>query len=553
MRYTRRIAGGALVAGWFAMAAAGAEPFAVSARVAEPGDGLRVLNVTFQVQPGHYLYANRISVTSDTEGIALREKRVPLPRQKHDKFANTLEAVYEQTSTFAYTVEGAGPFDVTIGFQGCSETMCFLPASRRFSFGVAAAPRPEPARAEPPGEAPRAAATDWRALAERFSIGGRASGYLGVSRFLAFLDAAESGKAGMQDGLLRLFSERRFWLTLVLIVLGGLGLNLTPCVLPMIPINLAIIGAGAGANSRMRGFLLGAAYGAGIAVAYGLLGVFVVLTGATFGALNASPVFNLFIVVLFVVLALAMFGVFNLDFSRFQGKLGTGKSRRGSLPLAFAMGAVVALLAGACVAPAVISVLILATNLHSAGNPAGLLLPFLLGFGMALPWPFAGAGLSFLPKPGKWMEKVKYAFGLLILAFAVYYGRLAVLGIRARAGADPAAVAAVQPAATGDGWLASLPEALRRADAEQRPVFVDFWASWCKSCLHMDKTTFRDARVKERLAQYVTVKYRAEDPEEPGTKAVLDYFLEAPGLPAYVLLLPQQHKSEVGSRKPEGN
>ena len=97
--------------------------------------------------------------------------------------------------------------------------------------------------------------------------------------------------------------EGRGPLAILLIVLvGGLALNLTPCVLPMIPINLAIIGAGAQAGSRGRGFLLGAAYGGAMALVYGVLGLIVILTAGTFGTINASPWFNLGIAVLFVVL-----------------------------------------------------------------------------------------------------------------------------------------------------------------------------------------------------------------------------------------------------------
>ena len=96
--------------------------------------------------------------------------------------------------------------------------------------------------------------------------------------------------------------EGRGPLAILLIVLvGGIALNLTPCVLPMIPINLAIIGAGARAASRKRGFWLGAAYGSAMALVYGVLGVVVILTAGTFGTINASPWFNLAIAVLFVV------------------------------------------------------------------------------------------------------------------------------------------------------------------------------------------------------------------------------------------------------------
>src|SRR5205814_6898111 len=146
--------------------------------------------------------------------------------------------------------------------------------------------------------------------------------------------------------------EGRGPLTILFIVfLGGLALNLTPCVLPMIPINLAIIGAGTQAGSRGRGFLLGGVYGLAMAVVYGVLGVVVILTAGTFGTINASPWFNLGIAVLFVALALAMFDVITIDFSRFSSSLRVGEQGRGTFVVAFVMGAVAALLAGACVAP----------------------------------------------------------------------------------------------------------------------------------------------------------------------------------------------------------
>src|SRR5690606_27571517 len=128
-------------------------------------------------------------------------------------------------------------------------------------------------------------------------------------------------------------------------------------------INLAIIGAGAKAGSRGRGFLLGATYGLAMALAYGALGLVVILTAGTFGTIHASPWFNLGIAVLFVVLALAMFDVIVIDFSRYAtGSLDTG---RGPFALAFTMGAVAALLAGACVAPVVIQVVLFSSSLYA--------------------------------------------------------------------------------------------------------------------------------------------------------------------------------------------
>ena len=257
----------------------------------------------------------------------------------------------------------------------------------------------------------------------RGSIGSPSSrargGYLGSSDFLTFIRNAEAACKG--GGL---FEGRGPLAILLIVLLGGIALNLTPCVLPMVPINLAIIGAGAQAGSRQRGLLLGATYGGAMALVYGVLGLVVILTAGTFGTINASPWFNLGIAVLFVFLGLAMFDVIAIDFSSWSSKFGPTASR-GSFLLAFSMGAVAALLAGACVAPVVIQVVLFASNLYATGTSIALALPFFLGIGMAIPWPIAGAGLASLPKPGPWMNRVKQVFGVLIIGTALYYGYLA--------------------------------------------------------------------------------------------------------------------------------
>jgi len=323
---------------------------------------------------------------------------------------------------------------------------------------------------------------------------------------------------------------------LLLVIVGGLALNLTPCVLPMIPINLAIIGAGAQAGSRGRGFLLGSAYGAAMAIVYGVLGLVVILTAGTFGTINSSPWFNLGIAMLFVVLGLAMFDVLFIDFSRYSNRFQSG-ANRGSVALAFTMGAVAALLAGACVAPVVIQVVLFSSNLYATGTTLALALPFCLGVGMAIPWPIAGAGLAALPKPGAWMVRVKQAFGVFILATAAYYGYEA-YSIFANRWVDPAAVASSVEEQVKTGWHASLTEGLDIAAREQKPVLIDMWATWCKNCLTMDKTTLKNADVQAALKDYVKIKFQAEDPDAQPAKAVMQKF-DAVGLPTYVILRPR--------------
>src|SRR5207247_10019844 len=245
--------------------------------------------------------------------------------------------------------------------------------------------------------------------------------------------------------------------------------------------------------------------------------------------INSSPWFNAGIAVLFVALGLAMFDVILIDFSRFSSGFRTDEGKRGTFLLAFSMGAVAALLAGACVAPVVIQVVLFSSNLYATGTRLALALPFCLGIGMAIPWPIAGAGLAALPKPGMWIVRVKQTFGVFILATAAYYGYEA-YSIFSNRWVDPAAVTSSVQAQLKAGWHASLAEGLDTARREQKPVLIDMWATWCKNCLTMDKTTLENGDVQSALSPYVRIKFQAEDPEQQPAKAVMPKF-NAVGFP----------------------
>jgi thioredoxin:protein disulfide reductase len=525
-----------------AQAAAAPSPFVIHAALAASNAAPRVV-FHFEVPSDHVLYADRLAFETE-DGKALTPVILPEPTLHRNELTGQERKAYDKPFTVELDLAMPPPVNLLVKFQGCSNSACYFPERHYFTVTsasvVALTEAPAGASTLAASDPPGGNATVSLPDTNGFRVVARETGYMPKKSFLGFLDRASSGKAAAGTEPVARFNELGPMLSLLLIVLGGVGLNLTPCVLPLIPINLAIIGAGARASSRRRGFALGGVYGVGMALVYGVLGLVVVLTGAKFGALNSSAWFNLSIAVVFGFMAVAMFDFITVDFSRFQRGSGVpGKSQKGQFVLALGMGIMSALLAGACVAPVVISVLLLAAHLYTKGVVAGLLLPFLLGLGMALPWPFAGAGLSFLPKPGKWMKWVKYSFGVLILLFAAYYGHLAIdlfrpsrsLGVMARTptGEQSSAV-------TPEAALTSL---LQQARSQGRPVLIDFAASWCKNCAAMDATVFSNSEVKERLKDFVVLRYEAEKPNDSPAKEILNRF-GVMGLPTYVVLKLEQ-------------
>ncbi len=447
--------------------------------------------------PGQHLYVDMFACSLGTPEVKASTAKDETGRE-----------YYAGNALFTWQASAGTTF--TLDYQGCDEAQCYMPQSRTFTI------RADGSVVEGKAETVAEPKPEWRS----------ASGFLEPEAFVAFLrgEEVEAGSAlGATAGFLSdpkgWVEEHGVWLLLGVVFLGGLALNLTPCVLPMMPINLAIIGAGAVGASRWRGALRGGAYGLGIAVAYGVLALIPVLTGAAFGAIQSAWWFNALIAVVFVLLALALFDVFLIDFTRFAG---AGSGKQGTVA-AFVAGAISAVLAGACVAPVLLAVLLLTADFWAAGFTSALCLPFVLGLGMASPWPIAGAGLACLPKPGAWMLWVKKLFGVVILCFAVGYGWTAFKALR--------------PAEGLDGTnLPSIQEAIRAATSEGKPVLLDFWGTACKACDEMDAKTFPAKAVQAELERFAVLKVRMDLAD----KAIgeTQRFFGIKGLPTYVVIDP---------------
>ena len=485
--------------------------------------GKTELTVTVSVKQHFHLYENATNAALFFDGKELTPLKKPAGISYEDKIFGKND-VFRGPAVFQWIFpikQKDFPLKLKLSWQGCSEATknseptCFFPESREYTlpeFAPSNTPVPltekEALQTETEtGKNP----TDFPA----FEILRMESGYMASEMFLSFLK-------GEKSAMFLSFADKSFLLILLLTFLGGIALNLTPCVLPMIPINLAIIGADAGKEHRLAGMSKGLVYGLGIALAYGILGLIVVLTGSSFGVIDSTWWFNAVVAIIFLLLGLSLFDVFLIDFSRYGAgfKMPSGAKIIGI----FLMGVVAAILAGACVAPVVVAALLQASKMYNSGDHIGLILPFVLGIGMGLPWPIAAAGFSVMPKPGVWMKYVKYAFGVIIMMVGLYYGYM---GITIYA-------SLVESRENIEKNMDALTNAFRESAKTGKPVFLDFHAEWCKNCKAMDQTTFRDPAVQNELKQFIFVKFDATDMTNPDVKSILKKF-DVSGLPTYVI------------------
>ena len=474
-------------------------------------DGISVLA---EIPAGEYLYRKSTEVRAVSGEKEVVPSELPAAEQYNDSFSGQTE-IYSGPAVFRWTFRNVHyPVQIQIHWQGCSKgsdgkpPVCFLPGSKEAYF------KEFKSAVQPELFPENVSAAEENAVFPSFEIVRSETGYLAAPEFLQFL------KREKQELFLS-FSGKSFLVILLFVFLGGIALNLTPCVLPMIPVNLAMIGARTG--SRGSCVLRGLVYGSGIALSYGMLGIAAVMTGSSFGIIDSTWWFNAFAAVLFILLGLSLFDVFVLDLSRYSSRFGnfSGAGYAGI----FLMGAVSALLAGACVAPVVAATLLQAGKMYNAGEHAGLFLPFVLGAGMAFPWPLAAGGFSVMPEPGAWMKYVKYVFGVIIICLGAYYGWTA-FEIGTSQSRSPESIVESRKILT---------EAIQESARTGQLVFIDFRAEWCKNCKAMEKNTFPDPAVSAELEKFIFVEFDATDISSPAVSSVLKKF-DVSGLPTYLIV-----------------
>jgi thiol:disulfide interchange protein DsbD len=543
--------------------------------------------VKIQVASGWHINANPPSpeymipttlTLAGAAGVALGKVSYPAGQPMKLAFDENRLSVYsgEFTAKVALAagkraVNGKHALQGKVRFQACNDQVCLAPARVPFTLEVtvtggvsASAAAPESLHGPPVGETPASgAAPGAPATIESGEAQPPGPSHLGGAQ------PPDAGGAGRR--LLGALAQGGLGWFLALFV-GGLALNLTPCVFPMLGVTVSVFGARR-RERPMKVIAHALAYVLGIAITYSLLGLVAALTGGLFGAALQSPWVSIGLGVLFVVLSLSMFGLYEMQpppwlLQRLGGADVT------SLLGIFLSGLAVGIIAAPCVGPFVVAVLAL---LAQRGDALfGFQTMFVMSLGLGLPYLFLALFsnlLQSLPRSGDWMLWVKQVFGVLlagiglnfvlvglapqfaawVLPVALILGGL-FLGFVSRHGAAKPGFRrlkwAVGIAAVAGGIVAGMAlrvegvrfqpydeQAVQAALAGGKPVMLDFSAVWCAPCHELDRYTFTDRRVIERARDFAAFKVDLTRYDSPGSKALRDRF-GVTGVPQVLFFTP---------------
>jgi thiol:disulfide interchange protein DsbD len=357
------------------------------------------LVVRWLIAEDYYLYRNKFSVTLvDGNGVTLGKAEFPEGKVKHDEFFGEVQVYYDEVRArvpLQRTTSAASDITVQLGYQGCAEKgICYPPIKKQLQVAL-------PAVAE--GTVTAAAATT--TLAPPTASPNPESTLTSTS----------------QDDFANVLQERSLLWALLFFFAAGVLLAFTACMYPMIPILSSIIVGQGQQVTTGKAFFLSLVYVEAVALTYAVIGVVSAQVGAGVQAFFQNPLILVFFALVFVALALSMFGFYNLQLpASLQAKLSDTSNRMkgGTLLGVAVMGVLSALIVGPCAGPVLIGALIYTSQ--SGDYLTGALAMFALGNGMGAPLLVIGAsGGKLLPKAGIWMNTVRAVFGVVLLGVAI--------------------------------------------------------------------------------------------------------------------------------------
>ena len=342
-----------------------------------------------------------------------------------------------------------------------------------------------------------------------------------VSNFWHLLRSVDSEQ-------IKLIAGKQSWLAVLLCFASGVLTSLTPCVYPMIPITINIFGRASQKQSSHKKvsafnwhtFFLSTVYVAGMATTYSVMGLVAGMTGSLFGKLLQSSFMLGFLTLLFLTLAVGQWGVFKIALpASWQTKLAQiGDSE--SLPGIFLMGLFSGLIVSPCVGPVIAGILAFVFDTSNAFRGLIYFLSFSLGLGVLflLIGGFSGV-LAKLPRSGNWMLTINRVLATLMLLASGYYGTLwykKTLGTNNKESTAPL-TSQIQ-------WITHESDAIKKAQQENRIIFVDFSADWCESCHVIEKTVFNDPEVVKVInSRFVPLQIDVTESNETNEKLLQKY------------------------------
>ncbi|WP_413586399.1 protein-disulfide reductase DsbD family protein [Bdellovibrio sp. HCB274] len=502
-----------------------------------PGQG-GTLNFKLKLPPGYHAYEDQFKVVIyEPDGFKVAPFKLDPITKWYDKFSKRERTGLVGEGTLSAHIEAPTRFlkkydkmKLELTYQACTDQFCLFPFTKTLEVPIVTPMVEGAAQLQSPSETHT-----------------ESSG--------SFFDSANFSKylgSSMVAGLIFVF-------------FAGIFTSFTPCIFPMIPITLAVLGNHSEQRSRLHNFLTSCVYVLGIATTYSLLGLAAASSGNVFGASLGNPYVLAVVCVIFLAMALSMYGLYDIQVPAFlRNRLG-GKKHKQSIVGIYLTGLFAGIVASPCVGPVLVAIL---TYVASTKNMLfGFLFLFMYALGLGL--IFIALGLSnqlvkSLPRSGPWMVWFKFILGTLMLSAFYYYLELllparwfdASLGIGlvilasiygaflpTKSGGTPMkhmqkgimqavlivgigyivlSVFDLRPYIRGRvmadnsinkiqtmDWKHYSDEALNQAIKDGRPVIIDFWAEWCAACHELAENTFTDPRVRALSGNFVLLKFDA--------------------------------------------
>lgn len=427
-----------------------------------PAGGSVELHCLIRVPPHHYLYREKTAIEFHTlEGLRIKAIRYPEAERKYDPFFDRELEIFDQDVDIGVVVEapatlatGARELAAAVTYQGCSEKLCYRLETTSVQWALQVDPVAGPPLEIHQGQVPEGTDlstvddSSWRRLMSLPDFRGILVHGIGIAYLITFL--------------------------------GGILTAFTPCVLPLIPVILLIIGIHPGAHRR--NLFLAGCLSTGLALTYALLGLIGALAGLPLSFLFQQRWFLALLVLFYLAMAVSMFGFFSLQLPRgVQQRLQQvgGKGPAG----AFLAGVSTGLLATPCAGPVIGALIAYVGTQRDIGFGFSLLFTYGAGFGLIFLFlgTFYGTLTQRIRRPAV-AKTIKVLLGVFLLLPAGYYG-WALVGETT--------------------WQASEPAAYAQARALNRPVFIEVGAKTCPPCLVLERTTLKDPRVVRALAEAV--------------------------------------------------